>query len=249
MTAIVLSHRHDVLESPPAAAKRWPQHSGTVASIILHGVFIAAIWGVSRIVPQHAPPLPERAIELVLIPAEPKQLAPLPVAPETRPAPPKAAPHAASPKAAPDILPRTVPRTVPATAEKAETAAPPPVAAEPARAAPAEAPPAPPAPARPRVIATEGIPTDYVNQVHSRINGKAVYPRVAKMRGDEGRVLYKISLTPQGDLMKYEIQSSGNEVLDKAAVDAIKAAAPFPRLPDLGGSAYLLSGAIVFSVL
>lgn len=240
MTVIALSHRYDVFSLPQAAAKRWWQHSGTVGSIILHGIFIAAIWGVS----QHAPslPAPERVIELVLVPAEPKQLVPPPAPPPKAEAKPPS-PKTATPKAAPVAIQRTVP----VAAEKAEVAAPPPVSAEPVKAAPAEAPPSPPA--RPRVIANDGIPTDYVNQVHGRINSKTVYPRVAKLRGDEGRVLYRISLSPQGELVKYEIQSSGNEMLDRAAVDAIKAAAPFPKLPDLGGSAYLLSGAIVFAAL
>ncbi|MFL9927225.1 TonB family protein [Herbaspirillum lusitanum] len=240
MSVIVLPHPNDIFAESLHAGKRWWQNRGTAGSLLLHVLLIAAVYFLST---QTAPtPTPERAIELVLAPPEPKVLTP-PPPPEVKPEPQKAVPKPAVPRPAP--VP--VQRTAPVAAEKAEVAAPPTPPApppEPVKAAPPEPPPAP----RPRVISNDGIPSDYVNQVYSRINGKTTYPRVAKLRGDEGRVSYKITLNPQGELLKYDIQSSGNEVLDKAAVEAIKAAAPFPRLPDLGGSSYLLSGAIVFAL-
>ncbi len=236
MTVIALPHPNDIFVESSEIGKRWWQSFSTVGSLVAHGLLIAAIWALSTHVPPESPP--DHAIELVLVPPEPKELV---VPPPPKPEPQKPQPKVTPPKPAP--VP--VQRTVPAMAEKAEVAAPPPPP-EPVKAEPVETPPSPPP--RPRVISNDGIPSDYVNQVYSRINSRTTYPRVAKLRGDEGRVVYKITLSPQGELLKYDIQSSGNEVLDKAAIDAIKAAAPFPQLPDLGGSSYLLSGAIVFAV-
>ena len=96
----------------------------------------------------------------------------------------------------------------------------------------------------------EGIPTDYVSQVYARINASAAgnYPRAAKMRHLEGRIVYKLTLSPEGKLLKLDLQTSGESVLDDAAEAAIRAAAPFPHLPDLGGSTYQLTGAIVYKL-
>ncbi|USX17340.1 TonB family protein [Oxalobacteraceae bacterium OTU3CAMAD1] len=87
-----------------------------------------------------------------------------------------------------------------------------------------------------------------MNQVYARINSNTDYPREAKMRRQQGKVAYRLTLNPQGALISFDIQSSGVEALDEAARDAIRRAAPFPRLPDLGGSTYLLAGNIVFKI-
>jgi protein TonB len=244
MSITTLSHPNDVFVTSLHAERPWWNKPGALTSFGLHVAAIATIWGLShKVLP---PPTPERVIELVLAP---KQLAP----PEPPP-PPKAEPQKPQAKASSARpLPALVARSTPVAAEQAEVAAPPvvpatpvaPAAAEPAKSAAPEAPPAQP---KPRVISNDGIPSDYVNQVYSRISRHTSYPRAAKMRREEGRVAYKLTLNPQGELLKYEIQASGSEALDDAAVDAIKGAAPFPKLPDLGGSSYLLAGAIVFKV-
>ena len=104
------------------------------------------------------------------------------------------------------------------------------------------------APAAPRQISTEGIPTDYVSQVYARINSSTDYPREAKMRRQQGKVGYRLTLSPQGALLSFDIDSSGIPALDEAAREAIRRAAPFPKLPDLGGASYLLAGNIVFKI-
>jgi protein TonB len=241
MSIITLSHPNDVFAASLESGRSWWKKPGALTSLGLHVAAIAAIWGFSqRVLP---PATPERVIELVLAP---KQLAP----PEPPP-PPKVEPQKLQPKAGgARPLPTPAPRSTPVAAEQAEIAAlsatpAAPVAAEPVKAAAPEAPPAPP---KPRVISNDGIPSDYVNQVYSRISRHTSYPRAAKMRREEGRVAYKLTLSPQGELLKYDIQTSGSDALDDAAVEAIKGAAPFPKLPDLGGSSYLLAGAIVFKV-
>jgi periplasmic protein TonB len=246
MSIITLSHPNDVFVASLHADRSWWNKPGVLTSFGLHVTVIAAVWGLS----QHVlPPVaPERVIELVLAP---KQLAP----PEPPP-PPKIEPQKPQPKisnARPLPAPTPVTRSTPVAAEKAEIAAQPvvPAITEPVKSIAPEAVPAPapvPTPTRPRVISNEGIPSDYVNQVYSRISRHTSYPRASKMRKEEGRVSYKLTLSPQGELLKYDIETSGSEALDDAAVEAIKGAAPFPKLPDLGGSSYLLAGAIVFKV-
>jgi periplasmic protein TonB len=223
---------------------------GPLISIGLHGLAIAALlaWSV------HTPdkPAPEPTVTLVME---------KPIAEPIKLTQPKVEPAVAHPVAQKAPPPRPVapvqhapqPRTVAAPAAAAQVAAPPaPVpqqanAVDPAPAAPA-APVAPAAPAGPRVIGQEGIPSDYVNQVFSRINHSAGdhYPRIARLKHLEGRVGYKLTLAPDGSIVHCDIHSSGDDTLDTAATDAIHAAAPFPHLPDLGGSSYVLAGAIVY---
>lgn len=232
---------------------RWLPGRGLAVSAALHGAAIAAVlaWSVGD---KRAPPAPP-VVELIRAVPEPVK----PPEPLKPPPEPEAKPKqltAARPTPQPRPLPQ--PKTVAASADKAETTTPPaapteapppgpvaPAAPAPAQPAPAAAPPAPPAP---RQIATDGIPTDYVHQVYARINGSVEYPREAKLRRQQGRVGYRLTLSPQGALLGVDIQSSGIEALDDAARDAIRRAAPFPTLPDLGGSSYLLAGNIVFQI-
>lgn len=230
------------------AAPHWLRRPGAVGTVAIHGVALLAIfsWSTGVVKPPIAPPV----VELIRILPEPKQeITP----PKPEPVKDKVALTAPKPVAQP--LPQ--PKTVETSAQQAETYTPPapPVQAAPpgpvtpAPPAPAPAPAAaPPQSAAPKQISTEGIPTDYVNQVYARINRNADYPREAKMRRQQGKVGYRLTLNPDGSLVSFDIQSSGVEALDEAAKDAIRRAAPFPRLPDLGGSSYLLAGNIVFKI-
>ncbi|NYE59509.1 protein TonB [Duganella sp. 1224] len=228
--------------------QHWLRRPGALATVALHGAALLAVWSWSATItrPAVTPPV----IELIRIAPEPKREITPP-----KPEPVKEKQLALAPPK-PVAPPLPVPKTVEAPAAQAESYTPPapPVHAAPpgpvtppqAQAAPAQ--PAPQAAAAPRQISTEGIPTDYVNQVYARINRNADYPREAKMRRQQGKVGYRLTLNPDGSLLSFDIQSSGVEALDEAARDAIRRAAPFPRLPDLGGSSYLLAGNIVFKI-
>jgi protein TonB len=238
-------HAHSYLEA--GSGQNWLRRPGAVATVAIHGAALLAVWSWSSgiVKPTAAPPV----IELIRIAPEPKQIT-LP-----KPEPVKDKPVAlAPPKPAAPPLP--APKTVETSAAQAETYTPPappvnptpPGPVTPAQPAPvAQSAPLAVAPA-PKQISTEGIPTDYVNQVYARINRNADYPREAKMRRQQGKVGYRLTLNPDGSLVSFDIQSSGVEALDEAARDAIRRAAPFPRLPDLGGSSYLLAGNIVFKI-
>jgi len=220
---------------------------GVAVSVLIHGAALLAIWQFSGSVTTTMPPPP--VVELIRLAPEPKpELTP------PKPEPVKEKPLTlAPPKPVAQAVP--VPKTVETSAAQAETFTPP---APPQHAAPIgpvtpptpapAQPPAAPVATAPKQISTEGIPTDYVNQVYARINSNADYPREAKMRRQQGKVGYRLTLNPQGALISFDIQPSGFDVLDEAARDAIKRAAPFPRLPDLGGSTYLLAGNIVFKI-
>lgn len=59
------------------------------------------------------------------------------------------------------------------------------------------------------------------------------YPRVAQKRGIEGTVMYEIWLDEQGNqIQQYLITSSGTEILDKSALEAIKQWKFSPRILD-----------------
>ena len=220
---------------------------GVAVSVLIHGAALLAIWQFSGSVTTTMPPPP--VVELIRLAPEPKpELTP------PKPEPVKEKPLTlAPPNPVAQAVP--VPKTVETSAAQAETFTPP---APPQHAAPIgpvtpptpapAQPPAAPVATAPKQISTEGIPTDYVNQVYARINSNADYPREAKMRRQQGKVGYRLTLNPQGALISFDIQPSGFDVLDEAARDAIKRAAPFPRLPDLGGSTYLLAGNIVFKI-
>lgn len=224
----------------------WLRRPGAAGTLLIHGLALLTIWtwSGSAVRPDVVPPV----VELIRVQPEPRQELTPP-----RPEPVKEKPVALAPPK-PSVQSQPVPKTVEAPAAQAETYTPPappvqvaqpgPVTPAPP-AAPVQAAPAAPAP---RQISTEGIPTDYVNQVYARINRNADYPREARMRRQQGKVGYRLTLSPDGALASFDIQSSGVEALDEAARDAIRRAAPFPRLPDLGGSSYLLSGNIVFKI-
>ena len=258
MTSATLSLQDNYAVALPSAGQahawldagsspHWLRRPGAVATVAIHAAALLAVWSWSSgiVKPAVTPPV----IELIRIAPEPKQeIAP----PKPEPVKEKQVALAPPKPAAP---PLPAPKTIETSAAQAETYTPPappvhaapPGPVTPPQPAPAPAPAAPSA-AAPKQIGTEGIPTDYVNQVYARINRNADYPREAKMRRQQGKVGYRLTLNPDGSLVSFDIQSSGVEALDEAARDAIRRAAPFPRLPDLGGSSYLLAGNIVFKI-
>ncbi|HEY7205779.1 MAG TPA: energy transducer TonB [Methylomirabilota bacterium] len=190
-----------------------------------------------------APPAPRMA------PAPPR-MAPAPrPAPVQPPAPPRAV---AKPEPAPEPMVKTPEPTPPAP----ETAP-----SETAESAPGPAAPSQPqvAAARPPSIwrqpggggglqgggrgGVDGAPIpldtpepkyqDYFNKVRERIKSKWVYPRPAGERGIEGELLIEFHIAKDGRLEYIELRhSSGTQILDDAALTAVKLAQPFPPVPD-----------------
>jgi TonB family protein len=72
---------------------------------------------------------------------------------------------------------------------------------------------------------------DYLKVIISKIHSEKYYPRIAKKRGIQGDALLRFELKTDGGLEKVNIlKSSGSNILDKAAVNTVKKAAPFPYI-------------------
>ena len=69
--------------------------------------------------------------------------------------------------------------------------------------------------------------------VRRKIESKKIYPLAARRSMIEGRVGVKITILNDGQLEKVEIiESSGYEILDKAALKSVRSSIPFPPVPE-----------------
>ena len=72
---------------------------------------------------------------------------------------------------------------------------------------------------------------EYVAQVMTKVFSSVVYPRRAVSRSLQGKVALLVELDQTGELLEVSTDaSSGHAILDRAAVKAVKDAAPFPEL-------------------
>jgi len=80
----------------------------------------------------------------------------------------------------------------------------------------------------------------YLEMVRLRIERHKRYPKNARVRQIEGSVTVRFIIRPEGDIRSAEVvKTSGNRALDRAALMAVKDAAPFPKAP-----AHLFKGEI-----
>jgi TonB family protein len=77
-------------------------------------------------------------------------------------------------------------------------------------------------------------PPAYVKTVMTQVSGKVEYPKMAKMRHQEGVVTLQLTIDGSGAAQTVVEKSSGIQSLDDAAVAAATAAAPFPAPPEAG---------------
>ncbi len=74
---------------------------------------------------------------------------------------------------------------------------------------------------------------DFLSRILSRIEKAKNYPLVAKRRGMQGEVVCRFVITKDGVLKDaVVISSSPHSILDRAALDAIKKAVPYPAFPE-----------------
>lgn len=92
---------------------------------------------------------------------------------------------------------------------------------------------------------------DYFRILRERIQAKWSYPREAGDRGIGGALLIEFHIAKDGRLAYLEVRrSSGVEILDEYAVNAIKLAQPFPPVPDnLAKQVLAINGNFVYQIV
>ncbi|HAR99212.1 MAG TPA: hypothetical protein DCS11_10060 [Syntrophus sp. (in: bacteria)] len=74
--------------------------------------------------------------------------------------------------------------------------------------------------------------TPYLLKVKYRINRRWIYPPEAASRGHEGETVVRFSIAANGSLAGADVvTSAGSELLDRAALNVIRASSPFGPLP------------------
>lgn len=72
----------------------------------------------------------------------------------------------------------------------------------------------------------------FARGIQQRIASHQVYPDIARQRGVEGRTVVAFKLARDGNLMHVSVaQSSGFDILDKAAMKAIREGGPYESIP------------------
>ncbi len=180
---------------------RWLPAFGLV--VLLH---VMAWWGYTYFRSEIVPPRPLPVVQVTLLAQPTPRAAPLqPPAPEAE----RLQKHVTK------ALPAPVPaRIAEAVAELAPQQAP-------LQAAPI-APPVQPAPAAPRPVPEPVLELPRYNAAYLS-NPPPAYPFAARRRGIEGTVLVRAEISAGGACLRAELKkSSGNGMLDQAAVDAVK---------------------------
>jgi protein TonB len=81
--------------------------------------------------------------------------------------------------------------------------------------------------------AEERFIAQYLQVISGKINKVKRYPRQARRKGWEGTVVIELHILSSGDVEKVTlIEKSKYQVLDEAALKAIKRTLPFPKFPD-----------------
>lgn len=184
--------------APPRFSRR-----GLVIVVALHG---GALWGLAQMESIRLPaPLAVLSVSLLAAPPTVESLPP-------KVEPPKPKPVARTPPLpVQQPVPLTLPLEAPVTLAT-EAPTPPPVEAPAPPPAPAAAAPTPlPAPIPPRFDA------NYLD------NPKPVYPALSRRMGEEGRVLLRVRVGPNGQPLEVALHtSSGSVRLDAAAIDTVR---------------------------
>ena len=89
----------------------------------------------------------------------------------------------------------------------------------------------------------------YLARVAALLEKAKRYPLLARRRGQEGTAVVRFSIGADGTLSGLEVaRSSGARLLDEAAMDMVRRAAPFPPVPAELGGALVLSVPVVFEL-
>lgn len=166
----------------------------------------------TRLIAEPAPTRPIMPPVQTAPPVSRRETKPTPVPRVVKTAPPVLKPVIKVPVEPPIAVAKSTP-AAPSTPE----AAPPPPLAVAAPALPSPPAPAPPAPAPVAAITPPRFNAAYLN------NPPPAYPPMARRMGEEGKVMLRVLVTPEGTAGEVRIQtSSGSSVFDDAALDAVR---------------------------
>lgn len=174
---------------------------------------------------QPVPVVPPRVVQLMLVSPAPPPVPPpaivQPPPPVTEPPPPVIEAQAPLPEPVPKPKPKPRPKPKPAKAKPKPPAPPTPIEIAPVNPAPPVA--TAPATVAPPAPVTEPVVEPASTRATSRRNPKPDYPTLAKRRGWEGKVLLEVEVLSDGMPGELRVSSSsGREVLDNAALEAVK---------------------------
>lgn len=179
---------------------------GIAVSAVLHAAVIAALvlaWPGHRERPAHVPTvmsvfIPQRPET----PVEPTRARPAAATAKPRPTP--TTPHQVL--IAPSLAPMELPTVASAIARSEQLVS-----------APVAAPPADSVPPLPPVTTPARLDAAYLT------NPSPSYPPIARRNGEQGRVVLRVHVTPEGQAETIEVRiSSGFERLDRAAVETVR---------------------------
>lgn len=225
------------LDRPRLSVKQSPIVWAVLASVVVHGVALGWLPGLHQAQEMMAKPLrvllPAPVVEPVAVPPPPTSLrqvqraeapAPTPVLTRSAPAPAADAPTIAqAPVAVPVALPEPV----------AAAAVPQPV---------------PVAPVARQAAFDPAALAAYGRNIAGAVAAHQRYPRLAQMRQWQGTALLQLELALDGQLQSVRVlSSSGHEILDRQAIDMVRAAVPLPPLPaNLAGRSLTVDVPVVF---
>lgn len=171
--------------------------------------------------PQPAPPTLEKALPPLEPPPAPVTSREIPRPAPTPPPPPppkpapQPAPRAAQPQRAPPASPLS---NLPQRAPREQQAARP---SSPSMVNPAD------------VYGQRKAQEDYLWGVIRKISSQRYYPKTARENSEEGLVVAMLTIARDGRLIDVSVsRSSGYRTLDNAVLEVIRAAAPYPPLPN-----------------
>ena len=93
--------------------------------------------------------------------------------------------------------------------------------------------------------------TDYFDKIRRQIRANWIYPREAGERGIGGHLVIEFVIAKDGHLTAIELRrSSGVEILDRFALNAVRLAQPFPRVPDAVAKVVLpIAGIFTYQII
>jgi len=87
----------------------------------------------------------------------------------------------------------------------------------------------------------EKLWSKYSYLIRMKVASAKIYPESARVKNHQGKAILSLKLGKDGSILKVSVgSSSGHKALDQAAIDAIKDAAPYPKIPDKLNKQYVL---------